>query len=255
LVRKGLAAPSLLGDEEQLYWESEQKILPGAPMVPRRIVLPNLPRPQNDESPQAAKTGEPVLVWPTASKTEQPMIAGRTEEPEAGLRAAAREPAIMPFSAPAKGKTEEPRTVESRKIEKPVPILAPRVFEEPDIEGWDGDDEWITLAVQSPKEARKSGEPVRKAKSDDAPAAVPRTATAAAPATPPDGLVKPHKMMITLTPAEFERLGIAAVKKGVTRHQIIRHALDLHMAELTQEYGSCGCMANGGSCNEGCGTD
>jgi hypothetical protein len=60
-------------------------------------------------------------------------------------------------------------------------------------------------------------------------------------------------MMVTLTAVEFERLGIAAVKKGVTRHQIVRDALDLHMDRLKREYGGCGCMATGGSCSRDCG--
>jgi hypothetical protein len=42
LVEKGLATPSMLGSEAQLYWESEQKTLPGA--LPRRkIVLTERP--------------------------------------------------------------------------------------------------------------------------------------------------------------------------------------------------------------------
>jgi hypothetical protein len=74
------------------------------------------------------------------------------------------------------------------------------------------------------------------------------------PATvPPPPLVKPHKLMVALTPDEFERIGIAAVKKGVTRHQILRTALDLHMTRLGREYGGCGCMA-GAPCHAGCGT-
>ncbi len=62
-------------------------------------------------------------------------------------------------------------------------------------------------------------------------------------AMPPEPPVKPHKMMVVLTPCEYEKLGIAAVKKGVTRHQIVRTALDLHLDRLKREYGGCGCMA------------
>ena len=70
------------------------------------------------------------------------------------------------------------------------------------------------------------------------------------PPGPPD-TAKPHRMMVTLTSGEFERLGIAAVKKGVTRHQVVRTALDMHLERLKREYGGCGCMAGG--CTEGCG--
>jgi hypothetical protein len=69
----------------------------------------------------------------------------------------------------------------------------------------------------------------------------------------PEGPAKPHRMVVMLTPNEFERLGIAAVKKNLTRHQIVRAALDTHLDRLKREYGGCGCMANGGSCSNGCG--
>lgn len=79
---------------------------------------------------------------------------------------------------------------------------------------------------------------------------VPRTAP-----LPPGPLDpgKAHKIMVTLTATEFERLGIAAVKKGATRHQIVRAALDAHLERLKREYGGCGCMAVGAGCNESCG--
>lgn len=76
-------------------------------------------------------------------------------------------------------------------------------------------------------------------------------AAAALPAT--DG--KLHKIMVALTPVEFEKLGIAAVKKGVTRHHIVRTALDMHLDRLKREYGGCGCMANGGQCLNDCDTE
>ncbi len=39
-------------------------------------------------------------------------------------------------------------------------------------------------------------------------------------------------MMLTLSPTEYEKLGIAAVKKGMTRHQVLRTALDTHLERL-----------------------
>ena len=69
----------------------------------------------------------------------------------------------------------------------------------------------------------------------------------------PSDPAKPHRMIVTLTANEFERLGIAAVKKNLTRHQIVRAALDAHLDRLKREYGGCGCMATGGSCSDGCG--
>src|SRR5581483_11633196 len=56
---------------------------------------------------------------------------------------------------------------------------------------------------------------------------------------------KPHRLMVTLSHEEYERLGIAAVKKGVTRHQLVRHGFELHMKKLMREYATCGCMTGG----------
>lgn len=63
---------------------------------------------------------------------------------------------------------------------------------------------------------------------------------------------KVHKMVVALTAAEYEKLGIAAVKKGVTRHQIVRTALDAHLERLKCEYAGCSCMAGGGPCSGAC---
>ncbi|MGZ6022867.1 MAG: hypothetical protein ACXWLQ_09745 [Rhizomicrobium sp.] len=83
------------------------------------------------------------------------------------------------------------------------------------------------------------------------PTPVERPKAAVTPPGPPE-IGKPHKMVVMLTATEYEKLGIAAVKKGVTRHQIVRTALDLHLDRLKREYGGCGCMAMGESCSEGC---
>ncbi|HUO89160.1 MAG TPA: hypothetical protein VMU08_08295 [Rhizomicrobium sp.] len=119
---------------------------------------------------------------------------------------------------------------------------------------WMGESKEPSRAVVTPLPRRDDG-PLVAPDSEPLPPPppAPRTAAASTPPMPPDGSGgKPHKIMVTLTPAEFERLGIAAVKKGVTRHQIVRHALDLHLEELKREYGGCGCMATGG-CTQDCG--
>ncbi|HWD25936.1 MAG TPA: hypothetical protein VG387_02130 [Rhizomicrobium sp.] len=84
-------------------------------------------------------------------------------------------------------------------------------------------------------------------------AAAPPPKAETPPPPPPSG-DKPHRMMVTLSQAEFERIGIAAVKKGLTRQQVLRAALDAHLDRIKREYGGCGCMAmGGGACEEGCG--
>jgi hypothetical protein len=80
---------------------------------------------------------------------------------------------------------------------------------------------------------------------------LPPLASPEAPA--PSNAAKPRRMMVTLSASEFEKLGIASVKKGVTRHQIVRTALELHLERLKREFCECGCMAVDGACLQGCG--
>lgn len=79
-------------------------------------------------------------------------------------------------------------------------------------------------------------------------------AVPSAPKTPPPPptVARPHRMILTLSALEYEKLGIAAVKKGVSRHHILRSALDTHLMRLKREYGGCGCMAMGGPCGDAC---
>ena len=65
-------------------------------------------------------------------------------------------------------------------------------------------------------------------------------------------VAKPRRMMVTLSATEFEKLGIAAVKKGVTRHQLLRDALELHLERLKCEFSECGCIIAGAVRREGC---
>lgn len=69
---------------------------------------------------------------------------------------------------------------------------------------------------------------------------------------PSVAVAKPRRMMVTLSAPEFEKLGIAAVKKGVTRHQLMRAALDLYLERLKCEFSECDCMTGGGLRREGC---
>lgn len=63
---------------------------------------------------------------------------------------------------------------------------------------------------------------------------------------------KPHRVMIALSNDEFEKLGIAAVKKNTTRHLIARQAIDLYFEQLNREFREeCRCMATAAKCG-GC---
>jgi hypothetical protein len=56
--------------------------------------------------------------------------------------------------------------------------------------------------------------------------------------------------MVQLSPLEFETLGHMSVKKGTSRHQLLRNALDEYMALLGEEYGDdCQCIYTGCTCD------
>ena len=62
---------------------------------------------------------------------------------------------------------------------------------------------------------------------------------------------KQHRLMIALTEEEYETLGILAVKKGFTRHHVLRKALDGYLEWLVDEYGTkCRCISS--TCSADC---
>lgn len=70
-----------------------------------------------------------------------------------------------------------------------------------------------------------------------------------------------HRITVALSDAEHQALGIAAVKKNVTRHQLVREALDRHLVALAAEYGGCACIGQGwnhqgwNNCTRECGPE
>jgi len=71
----------------------------------------------------------------------------------------------------------------------------------------------------------------------------------AAPPRPPGD--KPRRLMVTLTPMEHETLGLVGVKKRLTRHQLLRNAVDEYLALLVEEYdGDCRCIQAGCACDD-----
>ena len=71
-----------------------------------------------------------------------------------------------------------------------------------------------------------------------------RTATLQAPK-------KPHKIMVALSDEQHETLGLIAAKKGFTRHQIVRNALEGYFEWLADEYGRiCRCISS--TCSAEC---
>jgi len=60
-----------------------------------------------------------------------------------------------------------------------------------------------------------------------------------------------RRCTIKLSQNEFERLGIIAVKKEISRQQVLHQAIDLYLRTMREEYRSlCGCL--GGVCKGEC---
>ena len=61
---------------------------------------------------------------------------------------------------------------------------------------------------------------------------------------------KLRRIMVIVTADEFEKLGIAAVKKDKSRHEIVRAALDAYFQQLAADLPrKCLCMAEGPCCS------
>ena len=59
---------------------------------------------------------------------------------------------------------------------------------------------------------------------------------------------KPRRLVLTLSARDFEGLGLAAVKRGVTRHVLAAEAMALYFEKLTRDY-DCACI---GGCRPVC---
>ncbi len=56
----------------------------------------------------------------------------------------------------------------------------------------------------------------------------------------PDGA---KRCTLKLSPCEYERLGIVAVKRNTSRQQILRLAVETYLSAIEEEYGrQCGCL-------------
>lgn len=58
---------------------------------------------------------------------------------------------------------------------------------------------------------------------------------------------KLRRVMVAFTTQEYERLGIAAVKQNVSRHQLVREAMDLYFGHLRQDF-ACPCLTDASFC-------
>lgn len=72
-------------------------------------------------------------------------------------------------------------------------------------------------------------------------------------AAEPAQIDKPRRLFINLTPQEYERLGIVAVKHDSTRHQLLRDAMEAFLEKASQDIGKdCACLGGGESCKGAC---
>jgi hypothetical protein len=68
---------------------------------------------------------------------------------------------------------------------------------------------------------------------------------------PPPAGEKTRRLMVSLTPSEYETLGIIGVKKALSRHQLLRGAVDEYLALLVEEYsGDCACIHSSCTCRD-----
>ena len=85
----------------------------------------------------------------------------------------------------------------------------------------------------------------------ETPAKPVRSRSASPPPPPGPPGEKSRRLMVMLTPMEHETLGLVAVKKSVTRHQLLRNAVDEYLALLVEEYdGDCRCIQTGCACDD-----
>lgn len=77
----------------------------------------------------------------------------------------------------------------------------------------------------------------------------PTLAPSLVPSPAPPLETKDKSCLLRLSPHDYERLGILAVKAGATRQQLLKAALTEYLAVRAAEYG-CACL---GACDNNCG--
>jgi hypothetical protein len=69
----------------------------------------------------------------------------------------------------------------------------------------------------------------------------------------PHDPARSKKLYIPMSHREHERLAIAAVKTGLTRHQLVRDALEMYFEQLSADMGDdCACITGGFASRSGC---
>jgi hypothetical protein len=237
LARKGEASPSVVPEDPNapITWTTD-------PLV-KQTELRVMAFPKRDREVEPATMHH---EWPEHIELEP-------EQPMHDLREVAAQEPVRPVSG-LRLHTEPEPVRDLREYAEPEPIrpepIRPvrglREYSEPEVPQPRPELRAVTL----PEPVR----PVREVRVQPEP-------EPARPAEPaPDrrsffsdqGGEKRHRMSLGLTQEEHERLGIVAVKKGLTRHQLMRDALDHYFEKLANDYkAECACIATGG-CKNGC---
>ena len=64
---------------------------------------------------------------------------------------------------------------------------------------------------------------------------------------------KPKKLFVAMSYGEFERLAIASLKIGLSKHEIVRDALDYYFDQIARDLGTpCACIGGHDRCAGKC---
>jgi hypothetical protein len=231
LVRKGEAAPSAIAPSPPLAFARSAKraeeslsfavkpqpihALQPAFAHPPQSALTRAPQPAPGHPPQPAVAHTPQ---PAAAHAPQPAVA-HTPQPVAH----APQPAVAHVPEPAVESSPEP-------ADSPSPL--PAVASSPEA-AYPPSRDFFDFPAQMEALEQNFGPP----QSD------------MGPLSHDTQFEKLRRLMVSLTSREYETLGIIAIKQGMTRHQLLRIALDDFLEGLSEECGrSCHCVANGWPC-------
>jgi hypothetical protein len=140
-----------------------------------------------------------------------------------------------------------------------APITSDLLARKGDAKPWQPPSHGLRELVLAPSHESVTGLPADfKAESSSEPcnqpdsAAMSRIKTATNPGAPGE---RTRRFSLALSPAEFERLGVAAVKKGVSRQQILRESMEFYLTDIAQTLMvPCECLS-GSSCQRNCSAD
>ena len=145
------------------------------------------------------------------------------------------------------------------KQQKFAPITSNLLARKGDAKPWQPPSHGLRELVLVPSHESVTGLPADfKAESSPEPrnqpdsASVSRIKTTGNPGAPGE---RTKRFSLALSPTEFERLGVAAVKRGVSRQQILRESMEFYLTDIAQTLiVPCECLS-ASSCQRNCSAD